>query len=125
MDSNNILTFVMLAVLVLLVLFMFRNSRKRQRAAQELQEKVAPGAEVMTNFGVFGTIVSIDTDDNKVVLETGPGATLTVHRQTIARVIDPVEAIPAVEEAATESSLEEPEFGQRVDIDKDDDTKSS
>jgi len=121
-DSNSILTFVMLGVLVLLVIFMFRNSRKRQKAAQELQEKVAPGAEVMTNFGLFGTIVSIDTDDNKVVLETGPGSTATVHRQTIARVIDPVAETPA-DEAATDSALEEPEFGERID--SDDDPKAS
>lgn len=121
MDSNNILTFVMLGVLVLLVLFMFRNSRKRQRAAQELQEKVAPGAEVMTNFGLFGTIVSIDAEENKVVLETGPGTTATVHRQTIARVIDPAEAAAATETG--DASLEEPEFGERLD--PEDDAKSS
>ena len=45
----------------------------------------------MTNFGVFGTILSIDEDENQVLLETSPGTVLTVHRQTIARVVEPAE----------------------------------
>jgi len=53
-------TIIMLAVLAVLIFFMFRNSRKRQAEARELQSKVQPGATVMTNFGVFGTILSTD-----------------------------------------------------------------
>ncbi|QPZ40013.1 preprotein translocase subunit YajC [Paramicrobacterium chengjingii] len=82
------LTIAMLAILAVLIFFMFRNSQKRKRDQQELQSKVAPGAEVMTNFGLFGTILSIDEDDNKVELQTGADVVLTVHRQTITRVID-------------------------------------
>ncbi|GAB2515269.1 protein translocase subunit yajC [Paramicrobacterium agarici] len=82
------LTLAMLAILAVLIFFMFRNSQKRKREQQELQSKVAPGADVMTNFGLFGTIVSIDDEDNKVELQTGPGVVLTVHRQTIARVVE-------------------------------------
>jgi preprotein translocase subunit YajC len=65
----------------------------------------------MTNFGVFGTILSIDEEDNRVELESTPGTVLTVHRQTIARVIDTAEE-PAVSPAGVEG---EPEFGQRLD----------
>ncbi len=59
-------TIIMLAVLAVLIFFMFRNSRKRQADAQQLQSKVQPGAKVMTNFGVFGTILSIDEEENQV-----------------------------------------------------------
>ena len=41
----------------------------------------------MTNFGLFGTVVGIDTDDNKVILEISPGTTATVHAQAIAKVV--------------------------------------
>ena len=82
-------TIIMLAVLAVLIFFMFRNSRKRQAEARNLQSKVQPGAKVMTNFGVFGTILSIDEDENQVLLETSPGTVLTVHRQTVARVVEP------------------------------------
>jgi preprotein translocase subunit YajC len=105
-------TIIMLAVLAVLIFFMFRNSRKRQQEARDLQSKVAPGAKVMTNFGVFGTILAIDEDENQVELETSPGTVLTVHRQTIARVIDAVEAPVA---GATPVVEGEPEFGERVE----------
>lgn len=82
------LTIVMLAVLALLIFFMIRNSRKRRADLAELQEKMVPGAEVMTNFGLFGTLLEIDEDSNIAVLETGPGSTVRVHRQTLARVVE-------------------------------------
>ncbi len=85
----DLTTVFMLAVLAVLVLFMFRNGRKRAKDAAALQAQVVPGAHVMTNFGVYGDIVSIDEAENKIVLETSPGHTLTIHRQAIARVIDP------------------------------------
>ena len=118
-------TIIMLAVLAVLIFFMFRNSRKRQSEARELQSKVQAGAKVMTNFGVFGTILSIDEDENQVLLETSPGTVLTVHRQTIARVVEPVAATAATEVAPAEG---EPEFGERVDdapTDEAPDTKKS
>lgn len=105
-------TIIMLAVLAVLIFFMFRNSRKRQHEMRDLQSKVVPGAKVMTNFGVFGTILAIDDEENRVELESNPGTVLTVHRQTIARVIDAVEAPVA---GATPVVEGEPEFGERVD----------
>lgn len=104
-------TIIMLAVLAVLIFFMFRNSRKRQADARALQSKVQPGAKVMTNFGVFGTILSIDEEENQVQLETSPGTVLTVHRQTVARVVEPS---PTADETPTDVEGE-PEFGERVD----------
>jgi preprotein translocase subunit YajC len=118
-------TIIMLAVLAVLIFFMFRNSRKRQAEARNLQSKVQAGAKVMTNFGVFGTILSIDEDENQVLLETSPGTVLTVHRQTIARVVEPVAAADATEVTSAEG---EPEYGERVDdapTDEAPDTKKS
>lgn len=118
-------TIIMLAVLAVLIFFMFRNSRKRQSEARELQSKVQAGAKVMTNFGVFGTILSIDEDENQVLLETSPGTVLTVHRQTIARVVEPAAADAVTDVTPAEG---EPEFGERVDdapTDEAPDTKKS
>jgi len=120
-------TIIMLAVLAVLIFFMFRNSRKRQAEARELQTKVQPGAKVMTNFGVFGTILSIDEEENQVLLETSPGTVLTVHRQTIARVVNPVESAPVTEVEPAVGDVT-PEFGERVDetpSDEKPDTKKS
>ena len=120
-------TIIMLAVLAVLIFFMFRNSRKRQADARDLQSKVQPGAKVMTNFGVFGTILSIDEDENQVLLETSPGTVLTVHRQTIARVVEPA-AVAAVTEVGSADADGAPEYGERVEdapSDETPDTKKS
>ena len=113
------LTLIMLAVLALLVFFMFRNSRKRQKDTAALQSKMVAGANVMTNFGLFGTIVSIDEEENKVALEIAPGTIVEIHRQTIARVVEPVahdeESADAAGSHDGVSSLGEPEFGERRD----------
>jgi preprotein translocase subunit YajC len=109
-------TIIMLVVLAVLIFFMFRNSRKRQADARNLQSQVVPGAKVMTNFGLYGTIISIDEDENKIELEVAPGTVLTVHRQTVSRVIDDSQSVVATTEAepiATDGVA--PEFGERLD----------
>lgn len=116
------------AVLVVLIIFMVRNSRKRRRDALEMQDKLKVGAEVMTNFGLYGKVKKIDDVDNKLVLETSPGQTITVHRQVVARVIDAASSGPskgeAVGKAVADVALNpekesgklviDPQFGERV-----------
>lgn len=124
-DTSNFLTYGLVAVLAIMVIFMFRNSRKRKRDAEELQNKFVPGAEVMTQHGIYGTLVSIDDEKNEAVIETTPGTKLRVHRQTISRVIDPVEAQEdVIEEPAAPSVNEshaipagEPQYGERTGAD--------
>ena len=114
------LTLVMLAVLALLVFFMFRNGRKRQKDTAALQAQMVTGADVMTNFGLYGTIVSINEEENKVALEIAPGTIVQIHRQTIARVVEPTVATDdelaetAVVDHSTPSLTKEPEYGQRT-----------
>ncbi|WP_241985602.1 MULTISPECIES: preprotein translocase subunit YajC [Cryobacterium] len=109
----------MLAVLAALVFFMFRNSRKRQKDQAALQSQMVAGADVMTNFGLYGTIVSIDEEANKVALEIAPGTVVELHRQTIARVVEPILVEPHDESVAelnqdSAAVMGEPDFGQRV-----------
>jgi len=91
-------TILMIAVLGVLVIFMIRNGRKRQKDALELQKKVVTGASVMTSFGVYATVKSIDEAENKVVLEISPKTTMTVARQAVVRVLDAVDA-PGADES--------------------------
>jgi preprotein translocase subunit YajC len=112
----------MVVILAALIFFMFRNSRKRQREAAETRSKMVPGAEVMTNFGLYGKLLSVNEDDNTALVETSPGTVIKVHRQVLARVVEPTAAEPAVDaEATTELNedhaipLTDPEFGERVD----------
>jgi preprotein translocase subunit YajC len=115
--QDNFLTIALVLVLAVMVIFMVRNSRKRKRDAEELQNKFVPGAEVMTQHGIYGTLISIDEEKNEAVIETTPGTRLRVHRQTVARVIDPVDIDPEkdiVHDDEAEASTEAPEYGERV-----------
>ncbi|MHB1235425.1 MAG: preprotein translocase subunit YajC [Microbacteriaceae bacterium] len=111
-------TYIMLAVLAVLVIFMFRNSRKRQRAQAELREKIVPGVEVMTNFGMYGTLLSLDAENNTAMIETSPGTVIKVHSQTVSRVIEPSAAetgpVATTQDESAAISGAEPEFGERV-----------
>lgn len=127
------LTIGMLVILAVLVFFMFRNSRKRRQQAEELQTKMVPGAKVMTSFGLFGTIESIDELANEAKVEIAPGVVVTVHKQTLAKVVTEGDVDPdaprSVEEAmeianreqaereAAEaaSAADEPAYGERID----------
>jgi preprotein translocase subunit YajC len=121
------LTIVMLGVLALLIFFMFRNSRKRKQELENLQQKMVPGAEVMTNFGLFGTLVSIDDDANVAVIETSPGSTVRVHRQTLARVIEDevvddeasdemaAEGGPVLNESSLDAPVEKPKRTKKTE----------
>lgn len=120
------LTIIMLVVLALLIIFMFRNSKKRQKTAAELREKIVPGVEVMTTQGVYGTLLSIDEDTNQILVESTPGTVLRLHRQSIARVVEPEaprDETPVAETHAKEPQLNEdsaipmsdPEYGERLD----------
>ena len=81
------LTIGMLAILAVLIFFMFRNSRKRKAQMEELRTQIVPGAEVMTNFGMYGTLISIDETSKVAELEIAPGNVVRVHSQTIAKVV--------------------------------------
>ncbi|RDV43483.1 preprotein translocase subunit YajC [Leifsonia sp. ku-ls] len=121
------LTIVMIVILAALVFFMFRNSRKRRKEQEETRSKMVPGAEVMTNFGLYGTLISVNEEDNTAVIETSPGHEVKVHRQVLARVVEPTatetagdDAAPAAAELNEDHAIPaegttEPEYGERLD----------
>lgn len=123
-------TLILLAgLLVVMIFFTWRSSRKRKTEAENMQTKLVPGAEIMTQHGIFGTLISLDDEKNEAIVETTPGTKLRVHRQTIVRVVDPVElessdedivadepeAVAEVEAPETAVETAEPEFGERIE----------
>ena len=114
---------IVAAAVALFIFMQFRTAKKRRTEAANLQEKMLPGTEIMTNYGLYGTIVSIDDDTNIATIETTPGTVLRIHRQTILKAVEDesvdadatADAIdePAVDvDQATDASA--PEFGERV-----------
>lgn len=97
----------MVAVLGMLIYFMIRNSRKQRRTQEELADKLKPGAEVMTSFGLFVTVIDLNDDTNVATVDAGNGVILSLHRQTLTKVLDEEEEVPSedeTDEAASEAS---------------------
>lgn len=99
-------TIVLIGVAAVLIFFMFRNSRKRKKDMEEMRARIQPGAEVMTSFGMFGTLVSVDEDKNEAIVETSPGTRIRVHSQTISKVVDETEPIDEAKADENERLLE-------------------
>jgi preprotein translocase subunit YajC len=114
LDPMTILLFVMLGVFVFM---MFRRNKKTQQQQAELQSKFGTGVDVMTSFGLYGRIISIDEDENKVVLELSPGNLATVHRQAVTKIVEPAaaEEPTVVPDDASSLTLQAPDRAEAVD----------
>ena len=96
MDFTTLISdYGLIILLVVLLVFMFWSSRRRQ-AKQKLEQEAkarqtVPGAEVLLQGGLFGTIVEYDpTDlDKPAIVEIAPGVDIRVHSQAILRVVTP------------------------------------
>jgi preprotein translocase subunit YajC len=124
---DQLFNIALLAVLAVLVFFMFRNNKKRKADAEALKSQIVPGVEVMTNFGLFGTLLSIDDVSNVAEIETSPGNVVRVHRQTVAKLVTPADAVAgdaprSVEEAIERANREEQERATALNLDKTENT---
>jgi preprotein translocase subunit YajC len=101
-------TLMMVAVLALMVVFMIRNSRKQKADREALMAKVVKGANVMTTSGIFGTILSIDVEDNEILLETTPGTKIRIHRQAVTTVVEKPASAVAAKTAVAKPAAKKP-----------------
>ena len=128
-------TYVILVVAVLLIGFMIFSSHRNRKRQTDLRAAIVPGVEVMTNFGLFGKLLSVDDATNVAEIETSPGTIVRVHRQTLSKVVAPEELAPttgdtprsveeameianreqAEREAAAKVDAEAPAYGERID----------
>ena len=92
--GSSMFMLFMLAVLGLLFFMMIRRNRKTMRKQQEQRSSLQPGMDVMTTFGLYGTVADIDKENNKATLELSPGQYATIHLQAVGQVIEE----PAAEE---------------------------
>ncbi|GMM94612.1 MULTISPECIES: preprotein translocase subunit YajC [Microbacterium] len=109
----------LIILLVLLLVFMFWSSRRRMQKQKLEQEEKArqtvPGAEVLMQGGLYGTIVSFDGDnlDQPAVVEIAPGVEIKVHSQAILRVVNPTEGV-VTEDEFLEAEARQEEYADGV-----------
>jgi preprotein translocase subunit YajC len=66
---------------------MIRPQQRRARELRQMQSALAPGAEVMTGSGIYGTVTEIDPQDDTVVLEISSEVHVRFARAAISRVL--------------------------------------
>lgn len=122
---------ILIVIVVAFAAFMFYNSRKRKKQQGELATKMVPGARVMLSFGLYGTLLSVDDEKVTADVEIAPGTVVTVHRQTLSRVVDDnasdidTTATPEDEAKPVAELNGEPVYGERVDNDRFDETDAT
>ncbi len=72
-------------ILVAFYFLIIRPQRARARQVEQMRARVAPGVEVMTTAGLFGTVVEVL--DDSVRLEVAPGVTVRFLTAAIGRVV--------------------------------------
>lgn len=77
----------LLFIVAAFYMFIVRPNRKRMRAMQEAQAALAPGREVITAAGIYGTIRDVDADS--FTMETAPGVTMRVARGAVMKLVEP------------------------------------
>ncbi len=87
-DLSVLLPLVLMAAVFYLLVLRPRQKKVRQQA--EMQSAMAPGDEVVTIGGLYGTVTQVD--DDIVTLEVAPGVQTRYARGAISRVISPVSA---------------------------------
>jgi len=101
MDPTLILLVVALGAFIVFQVF---QGRKRRRETEERQQRFVPGIEIMTNFGLYGTILEIDEDKNLATIESTPGTVLKIHRQTILKIAD-YDNVPVTDDVADDDAV--------------------
>ena len=86
--------FVVIAAAFFLLIVL--PQRRRANAQRSLIEALAVGDEVVTVGGIFGTIREME--DNRIELEVAPGVVVSVARNAIAQVANPIAPEPAPDE---------------------------
>lgn len=120
-DPGSLILLVLAGALLVFMMFSSRKRMTKMRAEQEAkQRQTVPGAEVLLQSGIYGTIISFDPDDldKAVEVEIAPGIVIKAHSQAILRVITPEDETELTEAPAIENietPLEAPEAAPSVE----------
>jgi preprotein translocase subunit YajC len=90
----------LIAMFGIMYFLLIRPQRAKQKAAQDMLGKLAPGDEVVTIGGIYGDVVEVYED--KVVLEIAEDVHIEVARKAVAQIVpseierpEPDEYVPA------------------------------
>lgn len=84
-QSGGLTAFLPLILIVVIFYFLLiRPQTKRQREQKTMLSALRKGDKVVTNSGIFGTIVGMDEKENKVVLKVAENVKIEFLKSSIA-----------------------------------------
>ena len=87
--SGGIIMIIVYVVFIvgLMYFMMIRPQKKQQKKAEELQNSLEPGDNIMTTSGFYGTVLDI-VDETTVIVEFGnnKNCRIPMHKRAIAEV---------------------------------------
>ena len=102
MSGALLLPIYILLFLALIWFLMIRPQQRRRRELQNLIDRLAPGDDVVTVSGLYGTVTEIE-DGDTILLEVAEDVDIRVAKGSIARVIDE-SALASAESPSSASS---------------------
>jgi preprotein translocase subunit YajC len=98
---------ILAAAFVALIILPGRQRKKVAAQAQQLQNSLTPGTQVMTTAGIHGTVRSLG--EGTVDVEIAPGVPVTFERRAIMQVVQPKSAADGTDgTGATQAELPAP-----------------
>jgi len=101
-SSPNLLSSLvpLLPIPILFYLLIFRPKQIEERKRQDMINAMKPKDKVLTAAGIYGTVVSVDKEQDKVVVrvDEDKGVKLAFSKAYIVKVLEPAQ------EKATEAS---------------------
>ena len=107
---------ILVLLFVVMWLLVIRPQRRRQAEQRRILDNLAPGQEVLTTGGLYGTVQSVVGDD-EVRLEIAPDVQVRVSRRAIAAVLSEddteLDALERAQQEAEEEVLAARDAGER------------
>ena len=107
-DNTNIMPMVLLIgfVVIIIVMSVINNKKRKQQVAQdqERKDRLCKGTTIITIGGIWGTVVSVNNEENTFVMES-EGTLIKFDKRAIYSMTLPEEAQKV--EVATEEVKEE------------------
>ena len=87
MDVNSLMMILVVVFAGFLIYSSFRRQKRQFQALRDMIASLKPGDEVMTRGGLYGKIVSVDAEAQKVKLEIAQGTVITINHTRLRRLL--------------------------------------
>ena len=85
--QSMLLPILMFALLGAMMFFGMRKQKRQVAESQKMQERLIPGARIMTTSGLHGTVTAVA--DDTIELEIAPGLRTTWVRAAVREIVVP------------------------------------